>query len=173
MFGSEARLGVYAKEFTMAGRMRNDPELGFWRQRLTSWTKKLQAAEAVSWKELHLLRTFHGINRLLKIEQQSFRSDPEDAKRRKSGRAAGRWAFALESVLKTNYYQRLKRGNSSQKLTFRQLRALDSVKALLRDGVTRVTKITMRLEALTRFRIYTKTRVLICTVDRCSTHTSV
>lgn len=158
-------MGEYAKEFTMAGRMRNDPELVFWRQRLTSWTKRRQAAEGVSWKGLHLLPTFHGIRRLLSREEESFRSATDD-KLRKSGRAAGRWAFALESVLKTNFYRRLKHGNRAQKLMFRQLRALDSFNALLRDGVARVNAIVMRLEVLTRFRIFTKTRVLICTVDR-------
>lgn len=155
----------------MAGRMRNDPELVFWRQRLASWTKTLQAAEGVSWKELHLLPTFHGIKRLLDLEQKSLRLDEdprssEGVQLRKSGRAAGRWAFVLESVLKTNYLQRLKRGNGSQRLMFRQLHALDSVKALLRAGVSRATRMLVRLEALTRFRIFTKTRVLICTVDR-------
>lgn len=141
----------------MAGRMRNDPELVFWRKTRTSWAKTLQAAEAVSWKELRLLPTFHGIRRLINLEQESFRSQ--------NGRAAGRWAFALESVLKANHYQRM---NRSQKLMFRQLRALDSFKAFLRDGIARVTEMLERLEALTRFRVYTKTRVLVCTIDRCT-----
>eukprot|EP00903_Cladosiphon_okamuranus_P010260 g9714.t1 len=171
VFGSEARLGVHAKELTMAGRMRNDPELVFWRQTRTAWTTTLQAAEAVSWKELHLLPTFHGITRLLDLEKESWgierssRSQKDSQLQRKKGRAAGRWAFALESVLKTNYYKRLERGNTSQKLMFRQLRALDSFTELLRDGLARVIKMLARLEALTRFRIYTKTPVLICTVD--------
>lgn len=156
----------------MAGRMRNDPELVFWRQKLTSWAKTLQAAENVSWKELHLLPAFHGIKRLLNLEQESFGLDEhprssEKIQLQKRGKAAGRWAFALESILKANYLQRLKRGNRSQRLMFRQLHALDSVKVLLRAGVARVTRMLVRLEALTRFRIYTKTRVLICTVDRC------
>lgn len=164
-------MGEHAKQFTMAGRMRNDPELVYWRDVLTTWTKTLQTAEGVSWKELYLLPTFPGITRLLNLEQQAFKtnehsSSTKETQLRKKGRAAGRWAFALESMLRTNYYHRLKHGNRSQKLLHRQLQTLDRFKALLRDGLSRVTRIVMRLEDLTRFRIYTKTRVLICTVDR-------
>lgn len=151
----------------MASRLCTDPDLVFWNDVLTSWNKTRQAAKAVSWRRLHLLAKFPGITRLLNLKEESLRSDEDEAQLRKSGRAAGRWAFALERVLRANYHQRLKHGDKSQKLMYRQLIALRSVKALLRDGLTRVARTLVRLKALTRYRIITKTRVLICTIDRC------
>lgn len=153
----------------MAGRMRHDPELVFWRNVRDGWSKNLQAAEAVSWRELHLLPNFPGVARLLELEADSFSAtgttDKALERQKNRGRAAGRWASALESVLKTNYFKRLNGGNRAQKLMSRQLRALDKWVGILSDGFSRVKRVLMRLEDLTRFRIFTKTRVLICTVD--------
>ncbi|CAM9608453.1 unnamed protein product [Ectocarpus sp. 8 AP-2014] len=47
----------------------------------------------------------------------------------------------------------------------RQLKALDKWVRFLSEGASRVASLLMRLEGLTRFRIFTETRVLICTVD--------
>lgn len=169
VFGSEARLGEHAKKFTMAGRMRNDPELVFWRNVRDEWTKNLQAARKVSWRDLYVLPNFPGVARLLRLEADSFKvtgtTEKDFELQKKRGRAAGRWTIALTSVLKTNHYQRLSRGNRAQKLMFRQLRALDKWVEVLTDGVPHVNRLLVRLEGLTRFRIFTKTRVLICTVD--------
>lgn len=169
VFGSEARLGDHAKRFTMAGRMRNDPELVFWRNVLGKWSSNLQAVRAVSWRNVHLLPNFPGIARLLECEAHAFKEMTGDTKKdrllEKKGRAAGRWAIALQSVMKTTYFRRLDQGNSAQKLMSRQLGALDKLSVVLSDGVARVSRMLQRLEDLTRFRIYTKTRVLICTVD--------
>ena len=178
VFGSEDRLGEHAKKFTMAGRMRDDPELVFWREQRSTWAETLRVAEAVSWKELYLLPSFPGIVRLLDLERKSFSVDDHTTfkrgmtaiQTRTRGKAAGRWAFALERVIKANYLKRLKNGNKMMKLKFRQLHALDKWVGVLSDGLARVNGILTRLEHLTRFRIFTETRVLICTVDRfCST----
>ncbi|CAM9848093.1 unnamed protein product [Ectocarpus fasciculatus] len=167
VFGNEARLGPHSKNFTMPGRIANDPELVFWRDVQATWAKHLQAAEAVSWSRLHL-PNFPGIARLLVLEQASLRSTGTGKKHDKlrgRGRAAGKWAFALKRVLKANFYNRLKNGSRVQRLMLRQLKALDKWVRLLSRGASRVSSLLMRLEGLTRFRIFTKTRVLICTVD--------
>lgn len=151
----------------MAGRMANDAELLFWRDARATWTKHLKAAQAVSWSRLHL-PNFPGIARLLALEQESLRltgTDKKHDKLRMSGRAAGKWAFALKRILKANFYKRLENGSRAQRLMFRQLKALDKWVRLLSEGASRLASLLMRLEGLTRFRIFTETRVLICTVD--------
>ncbi|CAB1103224.1 unnamed protein product [Ectocarpus sp. CCAP 1310/34] len=167
VFGNEARLGLHSKNFTMAGRMANDAELLFWRDARATWTKHLEKAKAVSWRRLHL-PSFPGIARLLALEQESLRSTGTGEKHdklRRSGRTAGKWAFALTCVLKANFYKRLENGSRAQRLMLRQLNALDKWVRLLSQGASRVASLLMRLEGLTRFRIFTETRVLICTVD--------
>lgn len=151
----------------MAGRMANDAELVFWRDARASWANYLKAAEAVSWSRLHL-PNFPGIARLLALEQESLRASGRGKKfdeLERRGRAAGKWAFALKRVLKANFYERLKNGSHVQRLMLRQLKALDKWVRLLSQGTSRVASLLMRLEDLTRFRIFTETRVLICTVD--------
>ncbi|CAM9344675.1 unnamed protein product [Ectocarpus sp. 12 AP-2014] len=167
VFGNEARLGPHSKNFTMSGRMTNDAELLFWRDARATWAKHLKAAQAVSWSRLHLPK-FPGIARLLALEQESLRSTGTGNKHdklRRSGRAAGKWASALKRVLKANFYKRLENGSRGQRLMLRQLNALDKWVRLLSQGTSRVASLLMRLEGLTRFRIFTETRVLICTVD--------
>lgn len=56
-------------------------------------------------------------------------------------------------------------GNQEQSRTLKQLKALDKWKALLNTGHERVRALLDRLERLTRYRLHTKTKVLLCTVD--------
>ena len=149
MFGNEDRLGELAKQFTIDGRLQNDPELAFWRHLKASWAAALRLASPISWRKQHLLPNFPGVSRL----------------RRKRGRAASLWAFALESVLQANYDKRLKNGSRRQRQMFRQLAALNNVQSLLRAGHGFVAATLARLELLTRFRILAKTRVFVSTID--------
>lgn len=60
---------------------------------------------------------------------------------------------------------RLENGNEQQRRTWKQLKALKKWKDLLKIGLERARAVLGRLERLTRYRIYTKTKVLLCTVD--------
>ena len=173
MFGSENRLGTHAKEFTIDSRLRNDPELVFWRGVSEAWTRASAKAEAVSWERLHL-PSFPGIERLEKIAQEaieaSYSSPLKNSqqlleKKAKKGRAAGRWAFALKHFLRVAYEKRLAKGTAAQRQTLKELRSLEKWQELVSRGRRRSGQIVSRLEALTRHRLYTTTRVLICTVD--------
>ncbi|CAM9748570.1 unnamed protein product, partial [Ectocarpus sp. 12 AP-2014] len=148
VFGNDMRLGKFAKQFTIDGRLQNDPELVFWRH--------------------HLLPNFPGISRLRNLQEVSLSATgtgKKSRKLRKRGRAAGLWAFALETVLQASYDKRLKSGNRGQRRMFRQLVALGSFQALLRDGGALVEAIILRLELLTRLRLLTTTMVFVSTID--------
>lgn len=171
VFGSEARLGPHAKDFTIEGRLRNDPELEAWRLYKKSWGKQLQAAKKVSWSTIYLSQ-FPGLKRLHRIETQGLTAGMTFPKKRDKttrllkirGRAAGRWVFVLKHVLRQVYEARLKNGTPAQKQTFRQQALLDVWKDFLFTGYSRAIGMLLRLERLIRYRIYTTTRVLLCTV---------
>lgn len=170
VFGNENRLGKDAREFTVEGRIRNDPEIVFWRTIHKNWEKASSTANKISWENLHL-HNFPGIARLKEIEQQGlsvgrlvkYRQQKESLERR--GKAAGRWAYALMQVLRETFESRLERGTAAQKQKLKQLRSLEKWKNLLSTGRDRSKRILSRLEDLTRYRLYTTTRVLICTID--------
>lgn len=167
MLGNESRLGDFAKHFTIDGRMRNDPELVFWRRLKASWAAALRLAEA-TWRKQYILPTFPGLSRLWSLEDASSAvtgTGKKARKRRKRGRAAALWAFALESVLQANYDRRVKNGSRSQRRMFRRPITLDSFQTLLQAGYNFVTATLVRLELLTRLRILTKTTVFISTID--------
>ena len=170
MFGSENRLGTHAKEFTIDGRLRNDPELVFWRGVHETWTRASAKAKAVSWDRLHL-PSFPGIERLEEIAQEGVEASINSMKnlqlekKAKKGRAAGRWAFALKLILRVAYEKRLAKGTAAQRQTLKELRSLEKWQELVSRGRRRSRQIVSRLEDLTRYRLYTTTRVLICTVD--------
>lgn len=168
VFGNESRLGAFAKQFTIDGRLQNDPELEFWRRVKVAWAAALRLASPISWRKQYLLRKFPGLSRLWSLEDASFAVTGTGKKAqqlRKRGRAAALWAFALENVLQANYDKRLKNGSRGQRRMFRQLIALDSIQALLQAGHAFVTAILLRLQLLTRLRILTKTMVFISTID--------
>lgn len=171
VFGSEARLGEHAKECTMDGRMRNDPELMFWRRTAATWERVLGDADSVS--RVYFLN-FPGIGRFTKLKracceahQQHLLNGNKDqaniAQRRQ--RTSGRWARVLEHVLREVRDTRLKIGSVEQRRTFRQICALEAYMRLLLMANMRVRRVLTRLENLTCLRFYTKTRVLICTID--------
>ncbi|CAM9967678.1 unnamed protein product, partial [Ascophyllum nodosum] len=170
VFGSENRLGTHAKEFTIDGRLRNDPELVFWRGVHETWTRASAKAKAVSWDRLHL-PSFPGIERLEEIAQEGVEASINSMKnlqlekKAKKGRAAGRWAFALKLILRVAYEKRLAKGTAAQRQTLKELRSLEKWQELVSRGRRRSRQIVSRLEDLTRYRLYTTTRVLICTVD--------
>ncbi|CAN0489882.1 unnamed protein product, partial [Scytosiphon promiscuus] len=167
VLGNESRLGNFATKFTIDGRMQNDPELVFLRRLKASWAAALRLAEA-TWRKQDLLPTFPGLSRLWSLEDASSAvtgTGTKAQKRRKRGRAAGLWAFALESVLQANYDKRLKNGSRRQRHMFRRPITLDSVQTLLQDGYSFVTATLVRLELLTRLRILTKATVFISTID--------
>lgn len=168
MFGNESRLGDFAKQYTIDGRMQNDPELVFWRRVQPSWAAALRLASPISWRKQHLLRKFPGVLRLWRLKDASFAvtgAGKKAQKLRERGRAASLWAFALETVLKTNYDKRLQNRSKGRRRMFRQLVALDSFQALLQAGYNFVTATLLRLELLTRFRMLTTTMVFISTID--------
>lgn len=167
------RLGKDAREFTMEGRIRKDPELVFWRAVHDNWAQALSTADKISWENLHL-PNFPGIARLKEIEQQGLSAGNlsrlgkhhlQKESLEKKGRAAGRWAYALTQVLRETFESRLERGTAAQKQKLKQLRSLEKWKTLLSTGRHRSEWILSRPEGLTRYRLYTTTRVLICTVD--------
>ncbi|CAM9230500.1 unnamed protein product, partial [Ascophyllum nodosum] len=169
VFGNEDRLGKHAREFTVEGRLRNDPELVFWRGVDGAWSKAAARAYDVSWNKLHL-PNFPGIERILKTKRRYIQEakDVKLGKRRRKqlerkSRAAGRWAYVLKWVLRVAYEARLAKGTAAQKRTLRELHALEKCQKLLSIGRHRVRRILCRLEDLTRYRLYTKTRVLIST----------
>ena len=171
VFGNEDRLGKHAREFTVEGRLRNDPELVFWRGVDGAWSKAAARAYDVSWNKLHL-PNFPGIERILKTKRRYIQEakDVKLGKRRREqlerkSRAAGRWAYVLKWVLRVAYEARLAKGTAAQKRTLRELHALEKCQKLLSIGRHRVRRILCRLEDLTRYRLYTKTRVLMCTID--------
>ena len=168
VLGNESRLGDFSKQFTIDGRLEADPELVIWRRLKASWATALRLASPVSWREQHVLPNFPGSSRLRSLEDASLAATgtgKRAQKRRKRGRAAGLWAFALESVLRANYDERLNNGSRGQRRMFRQLVALDNVKTLLQAGYDFTSATLVRLQLLTRLRILTKTTVLISTVD--------
>lgn len=173
VFGNQARLGQHAKEHTIDGRMRNDPELVIWRRLQRSWCTTSRKANEVSWSALHL-QLFPVFQRFRDVELEGLQAKSvplgpyteEDVRHMKSrGRAAGRWVMALKHVLKEVHSTLLKNGTPAQRQTFRQLTLLETLQRFLHDGRLRATAILSRLEILTRHRIFTTTRVLICTVD--------
>ena len=168
VFGNERRLGQFSRQFTIDGRLQNDPELVFWRHLRDSWAAALRFASLFSWRKQHLHPNFPGICRLRNLEEVSLAVTGTGNKAnelRKKGRAAGLWAFALEEVLKANYHTRLENGNRSQVRMFRQLMALNSYQAVLQDGLVWVEATLRRLELLTRLRLLTSTMVFISTID--------
>lgn len=58
----------------MTGRMRNDPELVFWRGQDESWNNSKGATEAVSWEELHVA-CFPEIERLRNAQAEADKAD--------------------------------------------------------------------------------------------------
>ncbi|CAM9890696.1 unnamed protein product, partial [Sphacelaria rigidula] len=84
---------------------------------------------------------------------------------KKRGRAAGLWVAALTHVLRQVWMTRLKNGDSEQRRTYKQVVALKNWRKLLKPGLCRTRAMLARLENLTRYRIYTQTKVLLCTVD--------
>lgn len=165
VFGNEDRLGDFAKQFTLNGRLQNDPELVFWRRVQASWPR---LTSPISWRRQRLLRKFPGLSRLRSLEDAASAvpgTGKKAQQRRKRGRAASLWAFALESVLQANFDKRLKNGSRGQRRLFRRLAALDNVQLLLQAGYEFVTATLARLELLTRLRILTKTTVFISTID--------
>lgn len=168
VFGNETRLGKFSRQFTIDGRLQNDQELVFWRNVQASWAAALRIALQFSWREKYLLPNFPGISRLKGLEEASFAATGAGKKAkalRKRGRAAGLWAFALESVIQANYNKRLENGNRSQRRTFRQLLAMKHYQALLQEGFAWVEATLRRLELLTRLRFLTTTMVFVSTID--------
>lgn len=164
------RLGEFTREFTIEGRMRNDPELVFWRRQVESWSKAYSNAMAVSWTKLHLA-SFPGIQKLRDVHNSggaactsSSRVDQAETEKKRK-RAAGLWIVALTHVLHEVYMIRLKNGTKEQRLTYKQACAFQKWRPLLKSGLSRAAAILARLEILTRYRIYAQTRVLLCTVD--------
>lgn len=163
-------MGDFAKNLTITGRMRNDPELVHWREVVSSWRNASERAKAISWDRLHL-EAFPGIQNLRNLERQcnDAAARSKDAVKKKAaskkGRAAGMWVRILSSVLHDCYMKKLENGDLKQKRTLRQIRVLTKCQEFLSAGHERATRILPRLECLTRYRIFTKTRVLICTVD--------
>lgn len=164
VFGNETRVGDYAKNFSIAGRMLHDPELVFWRNIVRAWSKAHANAKAVSWTALHL-PAFPGIQRLRELQADGDAACNEYGKfkaiqaREKAGRAAGRWIRVLSQVLRQVYMARLQHGTKIQRLTFKQLQALKKWKKVLKIGLLRAQEILARLEILTQFRILSKTQV--------------
>lgn len=168
-------MGEYASGFTISGRMKSDPELVFWRKQLSLWNDTCNDAKKVSWTGLHL-PAFPGIQRLHDVQQKADTADiltPNQSRRemdrvqqlKKRGRAAGLWVAALTHVLRQVWMTRLKNGDSEQRRTYKQVVALKNWRKLLKPGLCRTRAMLARLENLTRYRIYTQTKVLLCTVD--------
>lgn len=153
--------------------MRNDPELVFWHRTAATWDRLSRGADDVLWSRLHL-PSFPGIakfqNDQLKWNKlhdtHMINGDENQAtKSYKRGLTAGRWARVLEYALRKGWVTWLKTGSSDQRTTYRQMCRVTIFRQLLSMGRERMRTLLERLEHLTRFRMYTKTRVLICTVD--------
>lgn len=168
-------MGENAKKYTMDGRMCRDPELVFWRRIDASWKRFARDADDVLWSRIHL-PNFPGIGRLKEVQQECYKthsahtSNPDRnkglvKKTHRRGIAAGRWARVLEHVLRNGWTTWLENGSHEHRQPHQQMRALKKYGDLLSTGKVRVNSILKRLEKLTRFRIYTKTRVLVCTID--------
>lgn len=163
VFGSQARLGDHAKAFTFSSRMRDDPELQFWTRVIGDWERATKQVSSISWHELHF-PNFPGIARLRDLEEEGNRST-SDGKARKRGQAARRWILVLSDVLFEVHMKLLRTGSPDQQRTFRQFKALPEWGRFMGTGLQMARMIHRRLENLTRVRILTKTRVLLCTVD--------
>ena len=114
VFGSEARLGDLAKEYTLKGRLRNDPEMLWWSRldcRVTAFAEALQSCSFDSWWRQqqqggpgsHL----KGLARLVSKEaaEQQLRSErPYARSARRSG--AGLWLTALRAAFKPGFEAR-------------------------------------------------------------------
>lgn len=154
--------------------MRTDVELLFWRQIVSTWTQTLRSLKSISWENLHR-PAFPGFKRLEDVKARgvaalydSSSSGKEKGRReqeKRAGEAAGRWIRALDHVMHDVYLNRLRHGSIPQRRTFKQIEALQKWKDLAKMGLERSERILARLEILTRYRILTKSKVLLCTVD--------
>lgn len=167
-------MGEHAKQHTISGRMRNDPELVLWRKLVSAWDDTYRCLELISWDKLHRPR-FPVFDRLEEIQREgdaafcSSSSPPSQIARvereQQAGKAAGRWIRVLDHVMPDVYLKRLKHGDAFQRQTYKQIIALEMWKSFVQEGCERAKAILARLEILTRYRILTKTKVLLCTVD--------
>lgn len=174
VFGSEARLGNHAKQHTISGRIRNDPELVFWRKLVCAWDDTYRHLELISWEKLHRPQ-FPVFARLHEIQRKgdaAFCSSSSSSsqiarvkREQQAGKAAGRWIRVLDHVMPDVYLRRLQHGGAFQRQTYRQIMALEMWKSFVQKGWERAEAILARLELLTSYRILTKTKVLLCTVD--------
>lgn len=164
VFGSKNRIGKCAEAYTIDGRMKNDVELLYWQEVVHRWRKASQEAKMISW--------FPGFEKMKRLEQKGCQAKlgnhKDEAHREaveKRGKANKRWHLVLSFVISTRLEAWVESGAKPGRPLFRRIRAFENWKSLLLSGHERASRILPRLEALTRFRILTKTRVLICTVD--------
>lgn len=149
--------------------MLSDPELVFWRGKVKSWEKMKQAATLLSWTEVNRA-SFPGILRLRRAQMKGDAAadsaeEVDQAQVRKlqdKGHAARMWIKVIEYAFRKAYNGRL---SELQRSIFKE--AIDVAKwlRLLEIGLNKAKAMLARLEILTRHRIYTQTKVLLCTVD--------
>lgn len=170
VFGNKKRLGQTASEYTIDGHLKRDLELRFWRNVVASWDKAFKGVQRVLWTE----KKFHaypGVKRLLALQKAADglstqgKLSKAGKKSVRAGKTAGRWILALRTVMQEQFERRLQLGNKNQRRTLRRLKFLDKMVPFLETGRGKATKLLLRLEDLTRHRIFTEARVLLCTVD--------
>ena len=104
VFGREARLGSLAKEYTLEGRLRNDPGMQWWvriSSRVTAYADALQSLSFDGWWQQQLGPAgahFQGLARLASKEEADQKEDRLNAAPSTRRSPAGLWLIALESA---------------------------------------------------------------------------
>lgn len=126
--------------------------------------------QRVLWTEKKFY-TYPGVKRLLALQKAADglstqgKLSKAGKKAVRAGKTAGWWILALRTVMQEQFERRLRLGNENQRRTLRRLKFLDKMVPFLETGRGKATKLLLRLEDVTRYRIFTEARVLLCTVD--------